>query len=67
MQNKIFLFLFYSYSGVVHLRGYPVPNVGRVCMDMSMYDVTGVPGVREGDEVVMFGGTNVEGILWGAV
>ena len=54
-------------AGVVHIRGSPVPNVGRVCMDMSMYDVTGVPGVREGDEVVMFGGTNVEGILWGAV
>jgi alanine racemase len=25
-------------------------------MDMTMIDVTGIPGVREGDEVIVFGG-----------
>jgi len=29
--------------------------VGRVCMDQTMIDVTAIPGVREGDEVVLIG------------
>ena len=29
--------------------------VGRVCMDMCMADVTDVPDVAEGDEVVLIG------------
>jgi alanine racemase len=32
-----------------------VPLVGRVCMDHSMFDVTDVPGVAVGDEVVLWG------------
>jgi alanine racemase len=35
--------------------GQRCPYVGRVCMDMLMLDVTDVPGVRPGDEVVLFG------------
>lgn len=31
------------------------PVVGRVCMDMTLVDVTGIPGVSEGDDVVLFG------------
>jgi len=31
------------------------PIVGRVCMDQTMIDVTEVPGVEVGDEVVLFG------------
>jgi alanine racemase len=31
------------------------PTVGSVCMDMTMVDVTEVPGVRAGDEVTIFG------------
>lgn len=34
--------------------GRPAPIVGRVCMDSCMIDVTDVPGVAEGDEVVIF-------------
>jgi alanine racemase len=41
--------------GEVLLRGRRVPLVGRVCMDMSMVDVTDVPGARAGDEVVLIG------------
>src|SRR5205823_12231973 len=32
-----------------------VKQVGTVCMDMTMIDVTDVPDVREGDEVVLMG------------
>jgi Alr-MurF fusion protein len=32
-----------------------VPVVGTVCMDMTMIDVTDIPGVREGDDVIIFG------------
>lgn len=35
--------------------GATAPLVGRVCMDQSMLDVTGIPGVREGDIVTVFG------------
>jgi alanine racemase len=31
------------------------PVIGTVCMDMTMIDVTDVPGVKEGDEVIIFG------------
>ncbi|HEX2326429.1 MAG TPA: alanine racemase, partial [Chloroflexota bacterium] len=41
--------------GEVLLRGRRAPLVGRVCMDMSMVDVTDVPGARVGDEVVLIG------------
>jgi alanine racemase len=41
--------------GEVLVRGRRVPLVGRVCMDMSMVDVTAVPGARPGDEVVLIG------------
>ena len=37
----------------VKIRGHWVPTVGRVCMDMTMVDVTGL-GVEEGDEVIVF-------------
>jgi Alr-MurF fusion protein len=31
------------------------PVIGSVCMDMIMIDVTDIPGVQEGDEVIIFG------------
>ncbi len=37
------------------VRGARVPLAGRVCMDLTMFDVTAVPGVSEGDEVVLLG------------
>ncbi|MFA5073597.1 MAG: alanine racemase [Nitrospirota bacterium] len=44
-----------SNTGEALVRGVRVPLVGRVCMDMCMADVTGVPGVQEGDEVILIG------------
>ncbi len=41
--------------GEVLVRGKRAPIVGRVCMDQTMIDVTGIPGVRQGDEVVLIG------------
>lgn len=38
----------------VLVNGHRVPQVGRICMDMCMADVTGL-GVRPGDEVEIFG------------
>jgi alanine racemase len=41
--------------GAVLIRGRRVPFAGRICMDLVMFDVTDVDGVREGDEVVLIG------------
>lgn len=43
--------------GKVMVRGRMVPVIGTVCMDMFMADVTDVPAVREGDDVIIFGET----------
>jgi alanine racemase len=40
-------------EALVH--GFKVPIVGRICMDQCMLNVTGIPNVRIGDEVVLFG------------
>ena len=37
------------------VRGRRVPVVGRVCMDQTMVDVTGIPDVQVGDPVVLLG------------
>ncbi len=39
----------------VYVNGRLAPVVGNVCMDMTMIDVTGIPGVKEGMEVEIFG------------
>jgi len=44
-----------SNRGAVLVRGRRAPIVGRVCMDLCMVDVTDVPGVEVGDEVVLIG------------
>ncbi|MCX8118545.1 MAG: alanine racemase [Desulfobacterota bacterium] len=44
-----------SNRGEVLVRGRRAPVVGRVCMDLTMVDVTEVPGVSPGDEVVLIG------------
>jgi alanine racemase len=44
-----------SNSGDMLVRGRKVPIVGRVTMDLTMLDVSEVPDVAEGDEVVLFG------------
>jgi len=44
-----------SNSASVILKGRQVPVIGRVCMDQSMIDITGCPGVKVGDTVTIFG------------
>lgn len=39
----------------VLVRGSAAPLVGRVSMDQSTVDVTDIPGVRQGDEVLLIG------------
>jgi alanine racemase len=51
-----------SNKGEALVRGARAPIVGRVCMDMCMIDVTGIAGVREGDEVALIGGQGKERI-----
>lgn len=46
---------FMSNGGEVLIRGKRAKVVGNVCMDVSMVDVTEIPGVEVGDEVVIFG------------
>lgn len=41
--------------GKLLIKGQLVPTIGSICMDMTMIDVTDVPGVKEGDRVVVFG------------
>jgi alanine racemase len=51
-----------SNCGEALVRGVRAPVAGRVCMDMTMLDVTDVPGVCEGDEVVLIGASGSETI-----
>jgi alanine racemase len=44
-----------SNRGKVLIRGKKVPITGRVCMNMTMVDVTGLNDVRTGDEAVFLG------------
>lgn len=41
--------------GKMWVKGMLAPVIGTVCMDMVMIDITGIPHVQEGDEVVLFG------------
>lgn len=42
-------------KGRMWVRGKIAPVIGTVCMDMTMIDVTAIPNVKEGDEVIVFG------------
>ena len=44
-----------SNRGEMLVAGSRVPIVGRVTMDLTMVDLTGIPGVAVGDEVIIFG------------
>lgn len=41
--------------GRMIVRRQEAPVIGTVCMDMTMIDVTGIPEVQEGDDVIIFG------------
>lgn len=44
-----------SNKGYVLIKGKKAPILGRVCMDQMMVDVTEIPFVKEGEEVVLVG------------
>jgi len=54
-----------SNRGEVLVRGRRAPVVGRVCMDMTMVDVTDIPDASEGDEVVLLGAQGEDAISIG--
>ena len=49
------LFRLASSGGKVLIRGQLAPIIGTVCMDACMVDVTDIPGVCRGDDVLIFG------------
>lgn len=38
----------------LEVHGKPAPTVGNICMDMCMIDISELPEVKEGDEVIVF-------------
>ena len=44
-----------SNRGRVIVREHYAPIVGRISMDLTLVDVTGIPGVAVGDEVILLG------------
>ncbi|MCD8045894.1 MAG: alanine racemase [Clostridiales bacterium] len=45
-----------SNRGYVLIHGQKAPVCGRICMDQFMVNVTGIPDVKPGDEVILVGG-----------
>ncbi|RYG28685.1 MAG: hypothetical protein EOO01_39365 [Chitinophagaceae bacterium] len=42
-------------AGKMMVQGKLAPVIGTVCMDMTMIDITDIDGVKEGDDVIVFG------------
>lgn len=49
-------------KGSVLVNGRKAPIIGRICMDQTIIDITGIPGVREGDIAVVIGRSGGEEI-----
>jgi alanine racemase len=52
----------FSCAATALVRGREAPVAGRVTMDMTMFDVTGIGGVSVGDEVVLIGSQGARSI-----
>lgn len=52
----------YSKEGKVLVHGKFAPIAGNICMDQCMIDVTGIPDVKAGDEVIIMGSDGVNSI-----
>ena len=48
----------YTGKAVVFVKDRCVPIVGKICMDQMMIDITDIPEVNIGDEVILFGYEN---------
>ncbi|MGQ9595632.1 MAG: alanine racemase [Anaerolineae bacterium] len=57
----------HSNRGAVLIRGRRAPILGRVCMDQCVVDVSDIPGVQDGDEVVILGRQGDDEITAGEV
>lgn len=53
----------YGPSGEVIVNGVKAPLAGNICMDQCMIDVTDVPDVKTGDEVIIMGSDGKNTIL----
>ena len=42
-------------NGSVLINGSPAPVIGRICMDQTIVDITGIPDVQSGDTAVIIG------------
>jgi len=42
-------------KGKMLVKGQLAPTIGSIAMDMAMLDITGIEGVEEGDEIIVFG------------
>ena len=49
----------YQTRGIVSINGVTAPVIGRVCMDLTIIDITDIKSAEVGDEVVLFGDGNV--------
>lgn len=49
-----------SNRGEVIIKEKRAPVIGRICMDHCMIDVTDIPGVKSGDEVIIWGKQGTE-------
>lgn len=47
-----------SNRGRIIVRDHYAPIVGRISMDLTLVDVTGIPGVAVGDEVILLGASD---------
>ena len=47
-----------SNRGRVIVRDHYAPIVGSISMDLTLVDVTGIPGISVGDEVILLGGSD---------
>ena len=45
---------------IIHDRRFPI--VGRICMDMTVVDVTDDPGIKPGDDVILMGQSETQAI-----
>ncbi|MGE5328071.1 MAG: alanine racemase [Deltaproteobacteria bacterium] len=48
-----------SNKGSILVNGQRAPVIGRICMDLTMIDVTDITNVKKGDQAVIFDNTNI--------
>lgn len=49
-------------KGEVSIKGKRAPIIGKICMDQCMIDLTNIPDVKAGDEVILLGGSSQDGV-----